>query len=82
MRRAVWSLISSGQGGRKGHVCSAPTKSGHDVFFTTNAQLVGQDKDTAMDVYDARVEGASRNPLVRLNAKAMRARHRLRPPTI
>jgi hypothetical protein len=50
------SLISSGQGGHKVMLLGT-TKSGHDVFFTTNAQLVGQDKDTSMDVYDARVDG-------------------------
>ncbi len=55
------SLISSGQGGHKVMLLGT-TKSGHDVFFTTNAQLVGQDKDTSMDVYDARVDGGVAEP--------------------
>ncbi|MET0602883.1 MAG: hypothetical protein ABW167_12920 [Baekduia sp.] len=37
---------------------------GRDVFFTTAEGLVGQDKDGAYDIYDARVGGglASQNP--------------------
>jgi hypothetical protein len=31
--------------------------SGRDVFFTTADQLVGQDTDTDIDIYDARVDG-------------------------
>jgi hypothetical protein len=31
--------------------------SGDDVFFTTADQLVGQDTDTNLDIYDARVDG-------------------------
>ncbi len=50
------SLISSGQGGHLVMLLGT-TSSGHDVFFTTNSQLVRQDKDTASDVYDARVGG-------------------------
>jgi hypothetical protein len=33
------------------------TPSGDDVFFSTVAQLVAQDRDTSPDVYDARVDG-------------------------
>jgi hypothetical protein len=33
------------------------TANGSDVFFMTSAQLVPQDTDSAMDVYDARVGG-------------------------
>jgi hypothetical protein len=33
------------------------TPSGGDVFFTTHSSLVPQDKDTAGDVYDARIGG-------------------------
>jgi hypothetical protein len=51
------SLISSGQGGGHLVMLLGTTGSGRDVFFTTNAPLVGQDKDTASDVYDARVGG-------------------------
>ncbi len=42
----------------------AVTPDGRDVFFSTTAPLVGQDKDSVQDVYDARVEGglASQNP--------------------
>ncbi len=40
------------------------TPSGSDVFFTSNTPYVGQDKDTARDLYDVRVNGglASQNP--------------------
>jgi hypothetical protein len=39
--------------------------SGDDVFFFTTAQLVGEDKDELLDVYDARVGGglAAQNPV-------------------
>ena len=35
------------------------SRSGSDVFFTTADQLVSQDTDTQMDLYDARVDGGS-----------------------
>jgi sugar lactone lactonase YvrE len=40
------------------------TPSGHDIYFTTAQQLVGQDRDNTADLYDARVDGglASQNP--------------------
>lgn len=40
------------------------TPSGHDIFFRTSQRLVGQDVDSRIDLYDARVEGgiASQNP--------------------
>jgi hypothetical protein len=37
--------------------------SGQDVFFTTADPLAGQDTDTAMDVYDARVNGGFPAPV-------------------
>lgn len=38
--------------------------SGHDVFIDTNDRLVSQDKDSAGDIYDARIGGgiAAQNP--------------------
>jgi hypothetical protein len=33
------------------------SSSGRDVFFTTTAQMIPSDVDTAMDTYDARVDG-------------------------
>jgi hypothetical protein len=36
---------------------SEATPDGSNVFFTTDDQLVGQDKDTTIDMYDARVGG-------------------------
>ena len=50
------SLISSGTAGYLVGLLGT-TASGHDVFFTTHSQLLPQDKDTAADVYDARVGG-------------------------
>ena len=38
--------------------------SGQNVFFTTEAQLVGQDKDELSDLYDARVDGGFPAPKV------------------
>ena len=50
------SLISSGTGGFLVTLLGT-TDSGHDVFFTTSSQLVPTDKDTALDIYDARIGG-------------------------
>jgi hypothetical protein len=59
------SLISDGQD-TSGRVKLLSTdESGADVFFTSIDQLVGQDSDTNLDVYDARVNGgfpASESP--------------------
>ncbi|HXB63412.1 MAG TPA: hypothetical protein VNV42_00910 [Solirubrobacteraceae bacterium] len=38
--------------------------SGRDVIFTTADQLVGQDADTAIDIYDARVDGGFPAPVL------------------
>jgi hypothetical protein len=57
------SLVSPGQPGDEVNIVKgAPqsggmSASGSDVFFTTRAQLVGQDKDEQLDLYDARVNG-------------------------
>ncbi len=39
-------------------------ESGQDVFFATTDQLVGQDTDDNLDVYDARVDGGFPAPVV------------------
>jgi hypothetical protein len=51
-------LISSGTSGEESALLDA-SESGDDVFFLTAAQLVPQDTDTALDVYDAHVCSAS-----------------------
>jgi hypothetical protein len=48
------SLISSGQAASESTYLEA-SEDGSDVFFVTAAKLVGEDYDTANDVYDARV---------------------------
>ena len=57
------ALISPGTE-RVGPPFPDASASGNDVFFLTRQQLVGIDKDEAIDVYDARVGGglASQNP--------------------
>jgi hypothetical protein len=61
-------LISDGRDASEGHgtgVLSTPSsvelkgvsRSGGDVFFATVDPLVGQDTDTQLDFYDARVDG-------------------------
>jgi DNA-binding beta-propeller fold protein YncE len=57
------SLLSGGKRAFESTFVDA-TPSGSDVFFSTIAPLVGQDKDTVRDLYDARVNGglASQNP--------------------
>jgi hypothetical protein len=43
---------------------SGMSSSGSDIFFLSQAQLVGQDTDTLPDVYDARVNGGFKAPEV------------------
>jgi hypothetical protein len=49
------ALISTGKGtgGRVAHM----SVDGRDVFFTTRDQLLAIDKDSAVDIYDARIGG-------------------------
>jgi hypothetical protein len=49
-------LISAGTGSGDSHL-SDVSPDGRNVFFTTQDQLVGTDRDTLTDVYDARVGG-------------------------
>ena len=50
------SLISSGTSPEESAFLDA-SESGDDVFFLTASRLVSRDVDTALDVYDARVDG-------------------------
>jgi hypothetical protein len=45
-------LISSGESSEESAFLDA-SENGGDVFFLTSAKLVGQDRDTALDIYDA-----------------------------
>jgi hypothetical protein len=63
------SLISDGQDitenqGSSVVSLSGTDPSGGDVFFSTADRLVGQDVDTDLDVYDARVDGGFPGPTV------------------
>ncbi len=49
-------LISTGTSPDPSHFGDASV-SGDDVFFFTGQQLVGQDQDQLVDVYDARIDG-------------------------
>jgi hypothetical protein len=51
------ALISGGRGGGYLSELVGASSSGLDVFFATHESLVPQDKDTAGDVYDARIDG-------------------------
>lgn len=50
------ALISTGTSNEDSFFVDA-SASGNDVFFTSRQQLVAQDGDEAMDLYDARVDG-------------------------
>jgi len=52
------SLVSSGTSSKESGFLDA-SANGNDVFFLTGERLVGEDKDTALDVYDARVCSAA-----------------------
>jgi hypothetical protein len=49
-------LLSTGKGAEPALIADASGE-GQDVFFYTRSQLVGQDEDELIDVYDAREEG-------------------------
>ncbi len=49
-------LISPGKG-KHNAILADVSADGNDVFFTTDEQLVGQDRDDQIDMYDARVGG-------------------------
>lgn len=50
------ALITSGKGGFL-NILLGTTSSGNDVFFATKESLAPSDNDTAMDIYNARVDG-------------------------
>jgi hypothetical protein len=50
------ALISSGSSPKDSQFINA-SANGNDVFFTTSQQLVSQDQNTSIDLYDARVGG-------------------------
>src|SRR4029077_16015018 len=50
------SLISSGNEDTNSRFVNA-TPSGSDVFFTTRSELVPEDQDDLIDLYDARIDG-------------------------
>lgn len=52
------SLITDAPGGIE-DLLIGTTPSGRDVFFYTHSQLVPGDRDSAGDIYDARIEGGS-----------------------
>ncbi len=54
--RGCVSLISSGGDGKLVMLLGSAAD-GRDVFFTTAAQLGSRDDDSALDVYDARIDG-------------------------
>jgi hypothetical protein len=55
-------LISSGKGSTDDFFADA-SETGDDVFFTTRSQLVAQDRDQLIDLYDARVRGGFPAPI-------------------
>ncbi len=64
LNRGCLYLISQGSDSGPAFFADA-SSSGDDVFFFTPAQLVGQDSDELLDVYDARVDGGltAQNPV-------------------
>lgn len=53
------ALITNGRGGLL-NILLGSAEEGHDVFVYSHSQLVSQDKDTAGDIYDVRIEGGFR----------------------
>ncbi len=55
-RHGVATLISTGTSSRPS-ILGGTSTDGKNVYFSTDAQLVGQDTDHLVDIYDARVDG-------------------------
>lgn len=55
------SLVSSGRGNRDSRLAGA-SADGRSIFFFTNEQLSGWDRDTRQDLYVARVDGGLPEP--------------------
>jgi hypothetical protein len=53
---------------------------GQNVFFWTADQLVGQDTDSQVDLYDARVEGGFPEPSVQTSCGSIEECHPVSPP--
>jgi hypothetical protein len=56
-------LLSTGTDTSSSYFLDA-SADGHDAFFTTRAQLVGWDRDSSRDLYDARIDGGVPDPAV------------------
>jgi hypothetical protein len=56
-------LDTSKPNGKSGVLVEGMSSSGEDVFFTTADQLVPQDEDTQVDLYDARIDGGFPPPV-------------------
>jgi DNA-binding beta-propeller fold protein YncE len=78
------SLISDGQDLNEGSNAHENTsavellgtdETGSNVFFWTADQLVGQDTDSQVDLYDARVNGGFAEPVVRQSCGSIEACH-------
>ena len=54
-------MIASGRSNEESAFLDA-SETGDDVFFLTSDQLVPQDTDSAVDVYDARIDGGFPGP--------------------
>ena len=55
------ALITNGRGGDL-NLLLGSAEDGHDVFIYTSSQLVGEDNDTAGDIYDVRIDGGFAEP--------------------
>jgi hypothetical protein len=55
------ALITNGRGGYLNELLGT-AEEGNDVFIYTSSQLVGQDNDTAGDIYDVRIDGGFPEP--------------------
>jgi hypothetical protein len=74
-------LLSTGKSTYPSFFADA-SASGKDAFIFTRSQLVGQDKDELLDVYDARVNGGlpGQNPPPASNCEGVEACHGPPPP--
>jgi hypothetical protein len=67
---------------RDGGETAAISSSGSDIFFATGVQLVGQDTDSLVDFYDARVNGGFPAPVAEPSCQAEACQGEpSRPPT-
>jgi hypothetical protein len=74
------ALITTGGGGYQ-NVLLGTADEGRDVFFATGESLLPSDRDTAIDIYDARIGGGFAEPAARTECEGDACASPFAPPS-